>query len=135
MIYERSREKAPAQSPDATELAVERTRLAHERTLMAWVRTSTSMISFGFTIYKFFEYLKEANQASPVANALNPRRFGLAMIMVGLLSLVIAAFQHRRDLKVLEARYGKAPASLADVLAFMVGALGILAFVGVLLRE
>ena len=44
--------------PDATKLAVERTRLAYERTLMAWVRTSTSLISFGFTIYKFFQYLR-----------------------------------------------------------------------------
>jgi putative membrane protein len=37
-------------------LAVDRTWLAHERTLMAWVRTATSMISFGFTIYKFFQF-------------------------------------------------------------------------------
>ena len=42
--------------PDSTELAVDRTWLAHERTLMAWVRTATSMISFGFTIYKFFQF-------------------------------------------------------------------------------
>ena len=39
-----------------TKLAVDRTRLAYERTLMAWVRTATSLISFGFTIYKFFEF-------------------------------------------------------------------------------
>ena len=38
-----------------TDLAFERTVLAHERTLMAWVRTAVSMISFGFTIYKFFQ--------------------------------------------------------------------------------
>ena len=41
--------------PDATRLAVDRTRLAYERTLMAWIRTATSMISFGFTIFKFLE--------------------------------------------------------------------------------
>ena len=40
---------------DATTLAVDRTRLAHDRTLLAWVRTGTSLIAFGFTIYKFFE--------------------------------------------------------------------------------
>ncbi len=53
-----------SQLPDSTALAVERTRLAHERTLMAWVRTSVSLISFGFTIYKFFEYLRESEQAT-----------------------------------------------------------------------
>ena len=43
----------------STKLAVDRTRLAHERTLMAWVRTATSLISFGFTIYKFFQFLRD----------------------------------------------------------------------------
>jgi hypothetical protein len=43
----------------STALALERTRLAHERRLMAWVRTATSLISFGFTIYKAFEYLRQ----------------------------------------------------------------------------
>lgn len=42
----------------STKLAFERTNLAHERTLMAWVRTATSLISFGFTIYKFFQLEK-----------------------------------------------------------------------------
>ena len=41
------------------ELALRRTFLAHERTLMAWIRTSVSLISFGFTIYKFFQYLAQ----------------------------------------------------------------------------
>ena len=44
--------------PLSNQLALDRTRLAYERTLMAWVRTATSLISFGFTIYKFFAYLK-----------------------------------------------------------------------------
>jgi putative membrane protein len=120
---------------DSTALAVERTRLAHERTLMAWVRTSTSLISFGFTIYKFFQYLREGAQGTPVASALNPRRFGLALIVLGLFMLVVAAIQHRHDLGMLDARYGKGPRSLASIVAILVGALGILAFIGVLLRQ
>ena len=49
-----------AESLDAsTRLALERTRLANERTLMAWIRTCTSLIAFGFTIFKFFQYLDE----------------------------------------------------------------------------
>jgi putative membrane protein len=121
--------------PDSTALAVERTRLAHERTLMAWVRTALSLISFGFTIYKFFEYLKQNAQQNPAASALNPRRFGMSMILVGLFMLVVATVQHRRDLKALETRYGKGPDSLATIVAILVGGLGVLAFVGVLLRQ
>ena len=43
----------------SSRLAYERTYLAHERTLMAWVRTALALISFGFTIAKVFEYLRE----------------------------------------------------------------------------
>jgi putative membrane protein len=41
------------------------TRLAYEeRTLMAWVRTATSLISFGFTIFNFFRFLREGRICS-----------------------------------------------------------------------
>jgi len=45
---------------ERTDAATTRTRMAAERTLMAWIRTSLSMISFGFTILKFFEYLQQS---------------------------------------------------------------------------
>ena len=41
---------------ERTDLAYQRTIIAAERTLMAWIRTALSMIGFGFTIYKFFQY-------------------------------------------------------------------------------
>ena len=28
--------------------------LAYERTMLAWIRTAVSLITFGFTLYKFF---------------------------------------------------------------------------------
>ncbi|MGH7988435.1 MAG: DUF202 domain-containing protein [Candidatus Binataceae bacterium] len=39
----------------STELAVARTRASYERTMMSWIRTATSLITFGFSIYKFFQ--------------------------------------------------------------------------------
>ena len=48
----------PPGGSSANEMAVDRTRMAHERTLMAWVRTATSLISFGFSIYKFADILE-----------------------------------------------------------------------------
>ena len=42
---------------DRTDLAYERSRLASDRTTMAYMRTSVSLIGFGFTIYKFFQYV------------------------------------------------------------------------------
>jgi hypothetical protein len=44
--------------------------------------------SFGFTIYKFFQYVRENAEGHPAASALNPRRFGMSMIVVGLGAVV-----------------------------------------------
>src|SRR5262245_65037661 len=111
---------------DATQLAAERTRLAHERTLMGWVRTATSLISFGFTIYKFFQYLREANPASHPERLLGSRGFALMMILIGLVTLVIATLQHRRSLQMLRAQGAQVPPSLAWLLAIMIAGLGFL---------
>jgi putative membrane protein len=80
-------------TPDAsTKLALDRTRLAHERTLMAWVRTATSLISFGFTMYKFFAFQAETETHRPLADLVSPRAFGSIMICTGIVSLVFAPF-------------------------------------------
>lgn len=50
-------DKGTALAKRRTELAIKRSAIASERTLMAWLRTAISMIGFGFSIYKFFQYL------------------------------------------------------------------------------
>src|SRR5262245_26908523 len=94
-----------AHLPDATQLAVDRTRLAYERTLMAWVRTATSLISFGFTIYKFFQFLREDNAGTMrhADHLLGPRQFALLMMFVGLGTLLLATLQHRQHMQTLRA--------------------------------
>src|SRR5262245_27340821 len=94
---------ATADLPAATKLALERTRLAHERTMMAWVRTATSLISFGFTIYKFFQYLHQ-NQGP--AGISGPRDFALLMIGIGLTALLLATIEQRRNMEMLRKEYG-----------------------------
>jgi inner membrane protein YidH len=118
---------------DATKLAVERTRLAHERTLMAWVRTATSLISFGFTLFKFFQYLHQAGAAAESPpHFLGARQFAMLMISTGLLALVIATVQHVRSTLALRAEYGHVPYSLATIMAALVGALGVVGFISVI---
>lgn len=127
----------PAKSSDAlaqerTDLALERTRFAAERTLMAWIRTAVSMISFGFSLYKFFEYLREAEPGGRVVHVHGPRDLGLTLIGLGTLTLLLAVWQNRSLMR----RLG-APARgwrLAPVVALLVAAVGVLAFLGVLLR-
>jgi putative membrane protein len=119
-------------APNSTQLAVDRTRLAHDRTLMAWVRTATSLISFGFTIYKFFQYMVEKGGAHE--GRIGPREFAMAMIAIGLTGLVLATVQHQRDMASLRHHFPKLPYSLATVLAGLVAILGVGAFVAVILR-
>ncbi|MFL6450571.1 MAG: YidH family protein [Bryobacteraceae bacterium] len=116
-----------------TRLAIDRTRLAYERTLMAWIRTAISLISFGFTIYKFFQIEGSGAKQDRVISA---TEFSVLMIVIGLVSLLMATLQHRRDLNSLKAEYpSNVPRSLARVLAALISVLGILALVAVVLRR
>jgi putative membrane protein len=72
--------------------------MAAERTLLAWVRTATSLISFGFTIYKFFQYLGESERVEP-AGWLGPRGFALLTISIGVTVLVAATIEHREEFR------------------------------------
>jgi putative membrane protein len=115
-----------------TRLAADRTRLAYDRTLMAWIRTATSLITFGFTIYKFFQIEGGVVWQDRVLSA---TEFSVLMIVFGLLSLIIATLEHRRDLNALKAEYPDIPRSSARVLAGLISLLGILALVTVFLHR
>jgi putative membrane protein len=122
-------------APDATQLALERTYLAHERTMMAWVRTATSMISFGFTIYKFFQYMRESEGLRPIHRLFGSREYAIVMIGSGLISLLLATLQHRRNLKRLKANWPEMPFSIAFVLAALISGLGVLSLLAAFLRQ
>jgi putative membrane protein len=121
--------------PEQVNLAVERTFLAHERTLMAWVRTATSMITFGFTLYKFFNYLRDQKGGQPDQELFGPRTYGLIMMGVGVFMLVLATLQHRRRMLQLRARFSETPLSLSAVLAALIAGLGIFGFIAALFRQ
>jgi putative membrane protein len=66
-----------------------------ERTLMAWIRTSLSLISFGFTIFKFLEAIKDKGGGGEMRqNA--PRNLGLFLIFLGMGLLVLAIYQFQK---------------------------------------
>jgi putative membrane protein len=117
-----------------TRLAVDRTRLAHERTLMAWVRTATSLIGFGFTIYKFFQFELKGQPPSP-DRLIGPRGFALFMIVIGLAALLLSTVEHRRSMQAMRVEFGNIPVSTAAVVAGLISLLGILALVSVVLRS
>jgi len=114
----------------STTLAIERTRIAYDRTMMAWTRTATSLIAFGFTIYKFFQI--ELGSRAPSGLVMGPRGFGLTLVSIGLFSLLLAAIENRRNLRALTGL--KFPRSMATIQAAVISILGIFALVVMLLK-
>ena len=119
--------------PSGDELALDRTRLAHERTMMAWIRTSASMISFGFGIYKFFDYFQGEHAIRH--GFVTPRRFAIFLIGTGLFVLAGATVQNWAELRRLRRAGGRVPRSLAGAVAALMSVLGILALITVVLRQ
>ena len=116
-----------------TDLAFERTALAYERTLMAWIRTAISLISFGFTIYKFFQEWRRTEQ--PAQTIFTPRIVGMIMILFGLIGLLFASVQHYTAIKKLKRDYPNIQRSLSSVLAILILMLGLALFLATLFRQ
>jgi putative membrane protein len=120
----------------ADDLALERTRMAADRTLMGWIRTALSMITFGFTIYKFLESFSAKGVASGIGvfRQHSPRTVGLTLIGIGIFALTIACVQHWNYLKKLRPDQPYKPWDLSFVVALLIGILGLTLFISILLR-
>ena len=114
-----------------SDLGTMRTIMAADRTLMAWVRTSLSMLSFGFTIYKFLE---SAVQSDQLARADSPQQVGLFLAGVGTLSMLLGVVSYWTTLKDLrrteEFRLGR-PTLLIGVIMTIAG---VVMFLGISVR-
>ena len=115
-----------------TRLAYKRTYLAHERTLMAWIRTALSLISFGFTIAKFFEFLNQ--KKGEVAPVLGAQTVGTLMILIGIVGLALATVQQTRELIALRAQCPDLPRPVSWLIAVVLTLIGIVALANAVVR-
>ena len=112
----------------STILGYDRTRLAYDRTLLAWVRTGTSLITFGFAVYNFRRVI-----AAPSAETFE---FAFVLVAIGLVAVLLAAFEYRYDIRKLAAQCSEIPRSrLAMKVALLVSVLGIFALAVMLIRR
>jgi putative membrane protein len=121
---------------DATELAVDRTVMAADRSLMAWVRTVLSLISFGFTIYKFLAYSREQLIATgkTVPKFSGPTVVGLFMIGMGVLSIILGILENLYTIRELKQDFSTHRKRYALIMAVALAAFGIFIFLGILFQ-
>ena len=105
-------------------LAYERTILAQERTLMASIRTSVSLISFGFTIAKFFQDLKSSEVLKSISN-ISSRNVGFWLVFIGTAYIFLFSIQHQLILHSLRVKGVKKRISYTFILALVIGLLGL----------
>ena len=122
-----------AQMDSSTRLAMERTRAAYDRTMMAWIRTATSLITFGFGIYKFFQL--ELGRGRQDDRLIGTRGFSLMMVGAGLLALLLGTLEHWQNMRALREEYPGVPHSRAGVIAALILTLGVLAFIVMIFRQ
>lgn len=113
-----------------TDMATMRTRLALERTLDAWIRTALSMISFGFTIFKFLHEFQQAQHVA-VERPHAARHIGMVLVSLGTLSLLAAVSQHIAGYRQLGLHPMARPLSLGTVVAVFLILLGVLVFLSI----
>jgi putative membrane protein len=125
-------EPAHASKPELpTDLGATRTILAADRTLMAWIRTSLSMLSFGFTIYKFLQGLADSGQ---IHRTQSPQHIGMFLAAAGTGAMLLGTLSYwitLRDVaKVEPFRLGRS----VLLVAFMMSVAGVFLFTAIAKR-
>jgi putative membrane protein len=137
MESENSKKPLDAQTlaVERTDWAAIRTRMGSERTMMAAIRTSLSLIGFGFTIFKFFEAIRNATGERGGVPVHSPRRLGLALISLGVFVMVAFAAQHWLFIRKLRRESDiHFPWSVSMTAAAGLALIGIIVFVSIVVR-
>lgn len=126
-----------------TGMSFQRTRMSADRTLMAVIRTSLSLIGFGFTIFQFFQRLREAGTLTHAGSA---RNFGITLVALGILMLIGGIVYHsqymlglraqRKDMAADHLIHGESrfPVSLTLITAILLLVTGITAIVSMIFQ-
>jgi putative membrane protein len=103
---------------------------ANERTFLAWVRTAIAVMAFGFLIERFDLFLRAlAPQLAAQQLRAHGERFanfaGLAFLVIGVVTVVIAGWRFRKTAKDIETEVASPGERFDLALAAMIVLLGV----------
>ncbi len=80
---------------------------ANERTFLAWLRTAIALIGFGFAIARFGLFTRQlqatlTTQPLPEQPGLTSESLGIGLVLLGVLSIAIAAWRHNQIFRQIE---------------------------------
>jgi putative membrane protein len=78
-----------------TELSFDQAAMGSDNSLLASVRTSMALITFGFIIFEYLQKLGDELLAGSLP-AQSPRRFGLSLLILGVVLLCLEIVRHRQ---------------------------------------
>jgi len=114
---------------ERTSLAMDRTYWAAERTLMGWIRTALSMISFGFTIGKLGQTLKDIQvKGLGGMHMIGIDSIAYFLVILGTGALMAAAVQYSRRVHELCEQGLRRQPSIAFWVALVLSLMGLVAF-------
>jgi putative membrane protein len=113
---------------------------ANERTFLAWLRTSIALIGFGFAIARFGLFLRQLNLAitkheSSVHPFFNSENLGLALVIFGIVTIALAAWQYNRVFRQIERGDYQPNRFLVWIMTGVVISLGVLSIPLLLWRD
>jgi putative membrane protein len=77
-----------------------RTALALDRTTLAWIRTALTCATFGFGMVGFFRSVEQATHSEETVRLHQAAiHLGVAMIVIGMVATMLAAFSHWMTLR------------------------------------
>jgi uncharacterized membrane protein YidH (DUF202 family) len=98
---ELSRPRFVVEATPAARFAWLRTSAMLERTIANWVLTAVTSIGFGYAIVLVFDELGRFTGIGPAFRPLAPFHLGLALVALGVATLVAAGWQYRAVLRYL----------------------------------
>jgi putative membrane protein len=104
--------------------------------MMAWLRTGLSLISFGFTIYKFLEYQRDQLIAAgkEFQGVSSPKVTGLILIGMGVICLVFGVIEYLSIVTEYRKKYMITRPAYSLIVSILIALIGVLLFFGILFK-